>query len=234
MNLLAIESSSECLSICLLCEGERHSREATEPRRHGAMVLPLIDALLAEAGLGKQQLDVVAFGRGPGAFTGVRLACSVAQGLGFGLDRPVIGVSTLAALAAAGIRNGAAAPLLTLLDARMGELYVGRFAVENAQPLLLGEEELLSPATLELPGDDSWSVLGSGWWAHREALRERFGVRLDELPQAPRLPHADDIALLALAQYRQGVRSSAFEALPVYLRDKVAQTRAERLAAKAA
>lgn len=234
MNLLAIESSSEQLSVALLCDGQLSAREAAEPRRHGALILPLIDSLLAEAALSKRQLDAIAFGRGPGAFTGVRLACAVAQGLGFGLDRPVLGVSTLTALATAGLQHEAVAPVLALLDARMGELYAARFELRDGHLRLLGEEELLSPATLELPGDDVWSVLGSGWWAHRTALYARFGLRLSELAHAPPLPHARDIALLALQQYRAGVRTSAFDALPVYLRDKVAQTRAERLAAKAA
>jgi tRNA threonylcarbamoyladenosine biosynthesis protein TsaB len=233
VNLLAIESSSETLSVALLCDGAVIAREANEPRRHGALVLPLIEALLAEAGLARGQLDAIAFGRGPGAFTGVRLACSVAQGLGFGLDRPVLGVSTLQALALAGLRKGAVAPLLVLLDARMGELYTARYTSHSGLPVLLGEEELLSPDQLELPGDDSWSVSGTGWLVHRAALYARFGLRLNETPDAPQLPHAREICLLGLQQYRGGQRSSAFEAMPVYLRDKVAQTRAERLNAKA-
>lgn len=234
MNLLAIESSTEQLSVALLCDGEVRAREANEPRRHGALILPLVDDLLATAGLVRSQLDAIAFGRGPGAFTGVRLACSVAQGLGFGLDRPVIGISTLQALAAASLQHGAVTPVLALLDARMGELYVGRYALHDAQIQLQSEEELVTPGALELPGDDVWSVLGSGWWAHRTALYERFGLRLTELAHAPHVPHAREIALLALQHYRAGQRTSAFEAMPVYLRDKVAQTRAERLAAKAA
>jgi tRNA threonylcarbamoyladenosine biosynthesis protein TsaB len=234
VNLLAIESSTEQLSVALLCDGEVLAREANEPRRHGALILPLVDDLLAAAGVARAQLDAIAFGRGPGAFTGVRLACSVAQGLGFGLDRPVIGISTLQALTLVSVQHGAVAPVLALLDARMGELYVGRYAQLGEQIVLQGEEELVRPDALELPGDDVWSVLGTGWWAHRTALYQRFGLRLSELVHAPRVPHAREIALLALQNYRAGQRSSAFEAMPVYLRDKVAQTRAERLANKAA
>lgn len=235
MNLLAIESSTEQLSVALLSDGEVRAREASEPRRHAALLLPLIEGLLADAGIGRRQLDAIAFGCGPGAFTGVRLATSAAQGLGFGLDRPVLGVSSLHALALAARQSGAAAPLLTLLDARMGELYAAMWAQDDDSGGLLrmGEECLVSPAGLEIPGDDVWCVVGSGWQAHRVALEARFGVQLQGLDQ-PVLPHAREVVLAALARFRSGERPSAFEAMPVYLRDKVAQTTAERLAARQA
>jgi tRNA threonylcarbamoyladenosine biosynthesis protein TsaB len=234
MNLLAIESSTEQLSVALLSGGQLLAREASEPRRHAALLLQLVDGLLGEAGIGRRELDAIAFGCGPGAFTGVRLATSSAQGLGFGLDRPVLPVSSLKALALAATRSGAVPPLLTVLDARMGELYAAAWCQEDDRELQrVGEEELVSPAGLQLPGDDVWCVVGSGWHAHREALEERFGMQLQGLDE-PRLPHAREIALVALADYRAGARPSAFEAMPVYLRDKVAQTTAERLAAKRA
>lgn len=234
MNLLAIESSTEQLSVALLSDGEVRAREASEPRRHAALLLPLIEGLLADAGIGRRQLDAIAFGCGPGAFTGVRLATSAAQGLGFGLDRPVLGVSSLNALALAAHHSGAVAPLLTLLDARMGELYAATWAQDDAGGLLrVGEEGLVAPAALEIPGDDVWSVVGSGWHAHRAVLETRFGMRLQGLEQ-PLLPHAREVALIALGRLRNGERPTAFEAMPVYLRDKVAQTTAERLAARQA
>lgn len=234
MHLLAIESSSETLSVALLADGQVLSREASEPRRHGSLILGLVDQLLAEAGIARRQLDAIAFGRGPGAFTGVRLACSVAQGLGFGLDRPVYPVSTLAALARAGFRAGAAGPALVLLDARMGELYAGGFQWADGTPQIVLEEQLTAPKDLDLPGDDDWSVWGSGWSVHRAQLGPRLGIRLHGVAQAPQLAHARDVAALALLQWRSGARPGALEALPVYLRDKVALTRAEREAAQAA
>lgn len=234
MNLLAIESSTEQLSVALLSNGQILAREASEPRRHAALLLQLVDGLLGEAGILRSELDAIAFGCGPGAFTGVRLATSTAQGLGFGLDRPVLPVSSLAALALAASRVGAVPPLLTLLDARMGELYAATWTLDGDSELQrIGEEQLVSPGGLQLPGDDVWCVTGSGWHAHREVLEERFGMQLQGL-DAPRVPHAREIALIALAQFRAGARPSPFEAMPVYLRDKVAQTTAERRAAKQA
>lgn len=234
MNLLAIESSTEQLSVALLSDGQVQARDSRETRRHGALLLPLVEGLLAEAGIGRRQLDAIAFGRGPGAFTGVRLATSAAQGLGFGLDRPVLAVSSLQALAVAMLRGTAVAPLMTLLDARMGELYAAGWTVDADGGLLPAfDEQLVAPANLVLPGDDVWSVAGSGWLVHQQTLSSRFGMRLQGHCE-PALPHAREVALIGLAQYRAGARPSAFEAMPVYLRDKVAQTTLERHAARAA
>ena len=123
MKLLAIETSTEACSVALYVDGEIAERHELAPRRHTQLVLPWADELLAHAGLAKSQLDAIAVGRGPGAFTGVRLAIALAQGLALALDRPVLPVSTLATLA----MQGQGPRILAAIDARMGEVYLGAF-----------------------------------------------------------------------------------------------------------
>ncbi|MER3546582.1 MAG: tRNA (adenosine(37)-N6)-threonylcarbamoyltransferase complex dimerization subunit type 1 TsaB [Rhodanobacteraceae bacterium] len=226
MNLLAIETSTECCSVALLHDNALIERSELAPRRHAELVLPMAESLLSEAGLQRAQLDGIAVGRGPGAFTGVRLAVSVAQGLAFALDLPVVTISSLAALAMQSVRNGAA--VLAVIDARMGEVYAGAFAFD-ANGLLrpLDEERVVRAEDLSLPGQQNWNVIGSGWAAYRHALLAR-------LPSPPMweedeaFPQARDVARLALPQFEAGNFLPPERTLPVYLRDKVASTVAER------
>ncbi|MGH8213701.1 MAG: tRNA (adenosine(37)-N6)-threonylcarbamoyltransferase complex dimerization subunit type 1 TsaB [Rhodanobacteraceae bacterium] len=226
MNLLALETSTEYCSVALLHGDALVDRSEPAPRRHAELVLPMAESLLAEAGLKRAQLDGIAVGRGPGAFTGVRLATSVAQGLAFALDLPVVTVSSLAALAMQAPRNGAAT--LAVIDARMGEVYAGAYAFDAdglAQPL--DEERVARAQDLSLPGVEVCNVIGSGWDAYRDALLAR-------LPSPPswaegeRYPQARDVARLALPRFEAGDVLPPERALPVYLRDKVAFTVAER------
>jgi tRNA threonylcarbamoyladenosine biosynthesis protein TsaB len=230
MNLLAIECSTEVLSVAVWSAGEVCERVDVPGPRHGDRLLPLIDAVLADARISKLDLAAVAFGCGPGAFTGVRMAVAAAQGIGYGLDIPALPVSSLAALAQEGFERGAVAPILALADARMGELYAGSFDVD-ADGLVqsLGEERLVTPAALELPGDNIWCAVGPGERAHRDALKGRFGYRLDRV-EGPVYPQAGSIARLGARALRAGQGVPARQALPVYLRDKVALTEAERRA----
>ena len=122
MKLLALETATEACSVALWVDGAVIERHALAPRRHAELVLPMVDAVLAEGGISRRALDAIAVGRGPGAFTGVRLAIAVAQGLALALDRPVLPVSTLAALAMAAAQDAGAAPILAAIDARMGEV----------------------------------------------------------------------------------------------------------------
>lgn len=226
MNLIAIETATECCSVALLRGDEIVERSEVAPRRHAELVLPMVESVLAEAGLARTQLDGLAVGRGPGAFTGVRLAISVAQGLAFALDVPVVPVSTLAALAMQAPRNKL--PILAVLDARMGEIYAAAFTRSASDALLpLDQERVLAPQNLQLPEATGWNVIGSGWAAYASILQSR-------LPLAPQwiaadaFPQARDVARLAAPLLNAGQGVSAELALPVYLRDKVAQTVAER------
>jgi tRNA threonylcarbamoyladenosine biosynthesis protein TsaB len=232
MNLLAIETATEACSVALLYGDSLIDRTEMAPRRHAELVLPMAEDLLSEAGIARRQLDVIAVGRGPGAFTGVRLAISVAQGLALALDIPVVPVSSLAALAMQAPKNGAA--ILAAIDARRAEIYAGAFSkgtevVESRFNYLrpLFEECVTSASDLVLPQADAWNVVGSGWNAYQAAIRER-------LPSAPRwadgdrYPQACDVARLAAPLFAAGKGVPPEQALPVYLRDKVALTLEEQ------
>lgn len=227
MNLLAIETSTEACSVALHHAGQVIARSQLAPRRHAELVLPMADSLLAEAGIRRRQLDAIAVGRGPGAFTGVRLAVSLAQGMALGLDLPVIPVSSLAALALDAPDNGAA--IAALIDARMGEIYAACYRRDGnglLQPL--DTERVCPPDQLQLPPGESWNVIGSGWNSYRTVLAARMA--------APRwsdgdcYPQARAVAVLAAAEYAAGRALPPEQALPLYLRDKVALTLAEQRA----
>ena len=186
MKLLAFETATEACSVAVHVDGEVRERFEIAPRRHAELALPWADALLAEAGIARAQLDAIAVGRGPGAFTGVRLAIAIAQGIALALDRPVVAVSTLAALAmrAGGERRIAA------IDARLGEVYLGRFALQPDGGLrALGEEAVVAPSAATLPDGDGWHGAGTGFAAADGALQARFGDRLAAVDaQACRTP----------------------------------------------
>lgn len=230
MNLLAIETATESCSAALL-SGERVLvRSEVAPRRHAELLLPMCEALLAEAGMRRADLNAIAVGCGPGAFTGVRLAISAAQGLALALDLPVVAISSLAALAMQAPDNGAA--ILAVIDARMGEVYAGVFRRGSDGLVEAIGEEFVGPATaLDLPDADTWNVVGSGWAAHGEALQARL-PGIPKWAEGERYPQAVDVARLAAAAARAGRGVIPEQALPVYLRDKVALTSVEQQAAR--
>jgi tRNA threonylcarbamoyladenosine biosynthesis protein TsaB len=218
MKLLAFDTATELCTVALSLDGAVHEREA-RGLRHGERVLILIDEVLAEAGLALAALDAIVFGRGPGSFTGLRIAAGVAQGLAFGADLPVVPVSSLAALA-----QGVEAPrVLAAFDARMQQVYWGAY-VRDARGLatLTGAERVLAPADVPLPEGGGWVGAGSGWDVHGAALERRLGARLARwLPGvAPRARH---LAVLGAAAFATGGALPPEQALPVYLRDDVAQ-----------
>lgn len=227
MNLLAIETATENCSVALLHGDVLIDRSEHAPRRHAERVLPMAAELLAEAGIARTQLDGIAVGRGPGAFTGVRLAVSLAQGIAYALDRPVVPVSTLAALAVQAPAANEA--VLSLLDARMGEVYAGAFVRQpDGLVTALDAEQVCAPEALALPAMSSWCVVGHGWHAHAEALQARLAGVSWEIVSDAVWPQARDVARLAAPRLARGEGVEAKDALPVYLRDKVALTMAER------
>jgi len=221
LNILAIDTSGEACSVALLLGTELRQRIEREPRRHGELLLAMMDGLLAETGVGLTRLDALAFGRGPGSFTGVRIATSVVQGAAYGADLPVVPVSTLAALAQGGLRSRGSSQVLAAFDARMGELYWGPYRVGNGDLMRpAGAEEVAPPEEVMLPAVGSWSGVGSGWAAYGEILRRRLGTQL--LAVAPDvLCEAHDVAVLAAAELADGRYVTAEQALPVYLRERV-------------
>ncbi|KAB2926783.1 MAG: tRNA (adenosine(37)-N6)-threonylcarbamoyltransferase complex dimerization subunit type 1 TsaB [Candidatus Contendobacter sp.] len=217
MNLLALDTATEACSAAVWVDGAVLERHEWAPRRHAALILPMIEAVLAEAELDVMQLDAIAFGRGPGAFTGVRIAVGIAQGIAFAADRPVVPVSTLAALALGAARDSGRARIAAALDARMGEVYWGVYVVAGEDATPLGEERCCAPETATAPPGE-WFGAGSGWAAHAEALTRRLtvsGWRGDGYPRA------GDVARLAAAPSRRGAWVAAERALPVYLRNEV-------------
>lgn len=222
MKLLAIETATEACSAALWVDGELTARYRVAPREHTRLILPMMDVLLTEAGLRLTDLDALAFGRGPGAFTGVRIAASVIQGAAFGADLPVVPVSTLAALAQHGIDAGAER-VLAALDARMGEVYWGAFRAD-AQGLAeaAGAERVLAPGAVPIPEGGDWRAVGAGWSAYRDLLLARLGHCASAV-SADVYPAASEVARLAVRDFAAGLTVPAEQALPVYLRDKVAE-----------
>lgn len=227
MKLLAFETATEACSVAVWVDGQVRERFELAPRRHAELALPWAEALLAEAGIVRKQLDAIAVGRGPGAFTGVRLAVSLAQGIALALDRPVVQVSTLAVLAAQ--REG---DVVAAIDARMGEIYLGAFRCEAGDAVARGAETVVAPAAAVLPGEGAWQGVGTGFAAAEGALRLCFGDRLRSVYPAA-LPHAADLARLAAAAYARGEAVAPERAEPAYLRNQVALTLQEQRASKA-
>lgn len=221
MKLLALDTSTEACSAALSIRGEVRERFELTPGGHGKRILSMIESLLDEAGIGLPALDVLAFGRGPGGFTGVRMATGVIQGLALGLDIPVVPVSSLAALAQGAADDLRVRDVLAAIDARMNEIYWGVYrAGDDALVRVVGEERVAVAGALEPPPAGCWWGVGSGWTSHGDALGARLGAHLAGV-SAERFPRAREVAILGAHAYRQGHGCRADEVAPVYLRDRV-------------
>ncbi len=220
MRILALDTSTDLCSVALVDGRHVQARAEHAPRLQAERLLPMIDALLADSGCTVGRLDGVAFGRGPGAFTGVRLAAAVAQGIALGADLPVVPVSTLAAIAHGAWRLHARPDVIAVLDARMDEVYAGAYQCADGVARALMADALGTPATVPLPEAGHWWGAGSGFGRWGEALAIRLGTRLQgATPDAAPLAH--DVALLAVGEFARGAALKAADALPVYLRDEV-------------
>ncbi len=229
MKLLAIETATEACSVAVLVDGEVRERFEIAPRRHAELTLPWAEQLLAEAGVGKAQLDAIAVGRGPGAFTGVRLAIAIAQGIALALDRPLLPVSTLAALA---MRAPGAGDVLAAIDARMGEIYVATFRRAGGGVVATCDETVIPPGDYALPEGDGWHGVGTGFAAVDGVLQSRLQGRLASVDAAA-LPHAADVARLGALAFARGEAIAPERIEPAYLRNNVALTIAEQQALRA-
>jgi tRNA threonylcarbamoyladenosine biosynthesis protein TsaB len=225
VRLLALDTTEAGCSAALWFDGQLSERYEVVPRRHSERLLPMMDSLLRDAGVTLQSLDAVAFARGPGSFTGLRIAASVAQGAAFGAGLPVVPVSSLQALARGICREAGASRVLAALDARMDEVYWGVFECAGDQqvPTAVVEEAVGAPDAVEIPPGGDWHAVGSGWAAHAAALIARTGRPL--AIHEDRQVHAADVAWLAAREFVAGRAVPAEQALPVYLRDKVAWAR---------
>ena len=225
MKLLAFETATEACSVALWIDGDVRERFEIAPRRHAELSLPWAEQLLAEAGIAQSQLAAVAVGRGPGAFTGVRLAIAMAQGISLALDRPVVAISTLAALA----MQSRGERILAAIDARMGEVYLGAFARNGDDLVATGNEAVLKPDAAPLPDGMDWHGVGTGFSAAGDALQVRLQPHLVAV-DAGALPRAGDVARLAALAFVRGEAVTPDRLEPAYLRNNVALTLVEQQA----
>lgn len=227
MRILALDTSTEYLSLALLLDGETLSRDLRAGQQHSELILPMTQELLAEAGIALRDLDCIAFGQGPGSFTGLRIGCGVAQGLAFGADLPLAPVSTLLALAQGSGHDS----VVACLDARMGEVYHAIYQREHQRGQegwnTMSEAGLYSPQDVPAVEGDHWAGVGSGFSAYHEQLSARYAGRLQHI-DGTRFPHAQDIATLAATMVAAGQTVAPDEAAPLYIRDKVALKTSER------
>ena len=229
-TLLAIDTSSEACSVALQTGAQVLFRFTDQPRKHAELILPMVDEVLAEAGLRLQQLDALCFGRGPGSFTGLRIAAGTVQGLAFGADLPVVPVSSLAGLAQRAVREFGWTRIHAAFDARMGEVYWGSYQLNAAGDLeLVGRECVCAPDRLQqasgIQMEAGWCGAGSGW-VFRSALEITTGPLQQCEPAL--MPHARDLLPLATAKWQRGESISAEQVVPVYLRNDVAVKSAPR------
>lgn len=231
MKLLAFETATEACSVALHVDGQVLERFEIAPRRHAELSLPWAEALLAEAGVARSQLDAIALSRGPGAFTGVRLAIAIAQGIALALDRPLVPISTLQTLA---LRAPADADqVLSSIDARMGEVYVARQVRVDGKWRLQGEEVVCAPDAVVLPDGTRWFGVGTGFGAADGVLATRLAPQLAGVDPLA-LPRASDVLALAVPAFERGEAVAPERVEPAYLRDNVALTLVEQQAARAA
>ncbi|MEW5786210.1 MAG: tRNA (adenosine(37)-N6)-threonylcarbamoyltransferase complex dimerization subunit type 1 TsaB [Pseudomonadota bacterium] len=221
MNLLAFDTASEWCTAALWQDGAVAFRAIHAGQTHSDLLLPMLMELLAEAGFSLKQMDGLAYGMGPGSFTGLRIACGVAQGLALGADLPVLGISTLEALAEEARQTLGAQAVLACLDARMNEVYAGRYLWSGGNWQCQGGPLVCPPDALPTV-EGAWFGAGSGFAAYPGLARGLTGARADLLP------HARAIAALAAARFVRGEGLPAEGAEPLYIRDKVARKISER------
>ncbi len=227
MKILAVDTATEACSAALLIDGDTQERYQLAPREHTKLILPMIDSLMAEAQINTQDLDALAFGRGPGSFTGVRIATGIIQGIAFAADLPVAPISTLAAIAQDCIENTTQNIIFTAVDARMNEIY---WAVYHRNPddfvELSGKESVTPVQAIEYSSPKGFGI-GSAWKIHETAMKNQLSNSLVDY-DANYLPRASTIAKLGARAFTLGKTVPVEQAMPVYLRNKVAEKESER------
>lgn len=223
MLILALETSTELGSCALWHDGNLTERVCPAGRTHSETLLPLVRELLQVAAVDVRQLDAIAFGVGPGAFTGLRVACGAAQGLAMAAITPLIPVTSLEAMAA----SSGAERVLALLDARMGEVYAGAYLRVGDTWQLQGDIRVSAPAEVTIPQSTGWLACGNAPAAYPVLQQRLLDAGIAVLPDI--LPRAATLARLAVPRVLRGEGIDAALAAPLYIRDKVAKTVAERL-----
>ncbi|MDC9612645.1 tRNA (adenosine(37)-N6)-threonylcarbamoyltransferase complex dimerization subunit type 1 TsaB [Xenorhabdus khoisanae] len=220
-RILAIDTATEACSVALWNEGVVEALFEISPREHTQRILPMVRDVLSKGNLSLQQLNALAFGRGPGSFTGVRIGVGIAQGLALGAELPMLGVSSLKTMAQGAFRLKGATNVLVAIDARMGEIYWGQYS-RNSQGEWQGDETeaVLKPEQAQaimssLSGE--WAIAGTGWEAYPQLLDSHLTLVASEIT----LPHAEDMLPLAIQMWEAGEATSVEHAEPVYLRNEV-------------
>ncbi len=223
MKILAFDTSTELCSVAIFLDGKIFSREILAGRRHSELLLPMINETLAESELALTQLDGIAFGAGPGSFTGLRIACGVAQGLAFATNLPITGISTLEAMA----QKLGQHKVIAALDARMGEIYHAAYIKFADKWKIISAPTLCHPHHATLLSGDNWIGCGSGFDAYKEELSARYIGNILHIKQDIH-PHAQEIAQLAIPKFTDGSDTNPINAAPIYIRNKVALKENER------
>ncbi|MEH6579790.1 MAG: tRNA (adenosine(37)-N6)-threonylcarbamoyltransferase complex dimerization subunit type 1 TsaB [Amphritea sp.] len=219
-KILALDTSTDACSVALYIDGAVSEDFRIIPRQHTKQLLPMVDAMLADAGLTVSQLDAIAFGRGPGSFAGIRIATGVAQGLAFAAELPVVPVSTLAAIAFKAAQEHQASRIISTLDARMNELYCCAYEIQDGLPVAVGPEVVCPPANVILPDSGDWLGVGKGFVYLADMPAEV--QRVIKEPVMDVYPSAAAMLALAVDDFAKGKTVAPDDALPVYLRDEVA------------
>ncbi|EKE01225.1 MAG: peptidase M22 glycoprotease [uncultured bacterium] len=221
-RILAIDTSTDACSAALLCGNKIYDRFAIAPQQHTKLLLPMVHELLAEVQLTLNQLDAIAFGCGPGSFTGIRLAASVVQGLAYAANLPVVKVSTLCALAQEVYKELGNPMVLVAQDARMQEIYWGKYRVDNEGIMrAVVPDQLIAPQKVVGVSDNGWIGVGNGWKIYGDILTKHCNIPIVE---SKIYPQAKYITQIAAVDFSVGLMVSAEEALPTYLREEVAWT----------
>jgi tRNA threonylcarbamoyladenosine biosynthesis protein TsaB len=224
-RILALDASTEACSVALLNGDEVTERYELAPRKHAQLLLPMVKSLLADSHLGLNQLDAIACNVGPGAFTGIRIAVSVAQGLSFGANLPAIGVSSLSNLAALGYSETGNSEWLCAIDARMSEVYFAGYKIRNGLPQIIDHEKVIAPSKIDYTNYQTISfnqcqLIGSGWSEYAKELYIN-GLNESQLLLGC-YPRAKFSLKLAQAQYNQKKLLAPQDLQPIYLRNNVA------------
>ena len=221
-NILALDSSTDACSVALSFNGKRFETFKVIPRQHTQQMLPMVEALMAEAGANFDELDAVAFGRGPGSFAGIRIATGCAQGIAYAVGCDVLPVSTLASIALQ-IEANDGDYVAASLDARMNEVYVASYRMEAGLPVALDNERVCAPADVTLAecGDDQQFLVAGAGWAYLDDMPAAVQTQVKKV-EGDYYPAAAAMLTLALNDWDAGLAVAAHEAAPVYLRDEVA------------
>ena len=227
MNILALDTSTEYLSLALQLESRMFHYDTLAGQSHSQQILPQIRALLNKANIELTDLDGIAFGAGPGSFTGVRIACGVAQGLAFGVNLPVVSVNTLMALAETSFKACGAVKVIACLDARMGEVYHAAFEKKDNIWQEVSPCGLFKPYSVPAVDGGGWLGAGSGWLTYGEQLSAIYSSQIHQA-FAQALPSAEAVLTIAQPIFSAGLGKPASEAAPIYIRNKVALKTTER------